>query len=100
MRDGVNSESNSGRGEGSQCPGSMIRGFFIWGMPLVIRMSGGKISNVNQAVYILSLAGVSGAWILWAKETSGNFDPGECPGYDAGSYDCGLRYCYQYIGTN
>lgn len=42
----------------------------------------------------------AGAYIIWAKETTGNFDPGECPGYDAGSYDCGLRYCYQYIGAN
>lgn len=41
-----------------------------------------------------------GTYILWAKETSGAFDPGECPGYDAGSYDCGLRYCYQFIGPN
>lgn len=40
------------------------------------------------------------AYLIWAKETTGAFDPGECPGFDAGSYDCGLRYCYQHIGTN
>lgn len=44
--------------------------------------------------------GTTGAYLIWAKETTGGFDPGECPGYDAGSYDCGLRYCYQYIGAN
>jgi len=56
------------------------------------------ISNYTAAT--IGGAGGPGAWIIWAKETTGAFDPGECPGYDAGSYDCGLRYCYQYIGAN
>jgi len=47
------------------------------------------------------LAGLGpGAWIIWAKEGTGAFAPGECYGYDAGSYDCNLRYCYQFIGSN
>ena len=41
-----------------------------------------------------------GAWIIWAKEGTSAFKPGECYGFDAGSYDCNLRYCYQYIGSN
>lgn len=57
------------------------------------------ISNTQSPVGSFIFSG-PGAFILWAKETTGAFDPGECPGYDAGSYDCGLRYCYQYIGAN
>ena len=43
-----------------------------------------------------------GAYIIWAKESATTFAPGECAGYgDASSaYDCGLQYCYQYLGTN
>ncbi len=57
------------------------------------------ISNAPSPVGTVTFTG-TGAFLLWAKETSGAFDPGECLGYDAGSYDCGLRYCYQYIGPN
>lgn len=57
------------------------------------------ISNHPSPVGSFTFSG-TGAFLIWAKETTGTFDPGECPGYDAGSYDCGLRYCYQYIGAN
>ncbi|GEM_PF-1539383 len=52
--------------------------------------------------YTASIAGFGGpgAWLIWGKETTGAFAAGECPGYDAGIYDCGIRYCYQYIGPN
>lgn len=57
------------------------------------------ISNHPSPVGSFTFSG-TGAFLIWAKETTGAFDPGECPGYDGGSYDCGLRYCYQYIGAN
>lgn len=57
------------------------------------------ISKTPSPVGSFTFSG-TGAFIIWAKETTGAFDPGECPGYDAGSYDCGLRYCYQFIGAN
>lgn len=57
------------------------------------------ISKTSSPLGTFTFRG-TGAFLIWAKETSGAFDPGECPGFDAGSYDCGLRYCYQYIGAN
>ncbi|MFY9462748.1 MAG: type II secretion system protein [Candidatus Sungiibacteriota bacterium] len=57
------------------------------------------ISNHPNPVGTFTFSG-TGAFLIWAKETTGAFDQGECPGFDAGSYDCGLRYCYQYIGAN
>lgn len=58
----------------------------------------------NSYLYISNLSPSwgfgAGAWIIWAKEGTAAFKPGECYGYDAGSYDCNLRYCYQYIGSN
>lgn len=57
------------------------------------------ISNHPSPVGSFTFQG-TGAFLIWAKETTGAFDPGECPGFDAGSYDCGLRYCYQCIGAN
>lgn len=57
------------------------------------------ISNIPSPVGMFTFSG-PGAFLIWAKETTGAFDQGECPGFDAGSYDCGLRYCYQYIGAN
>jgi len=57
------------------------------------------ISNHSSPVGSFTFQG-PGTFLIWAKETTGAFDPGECPGFDAGSYDCGLRYCYQYIGAN
>ena len=53
-------------------------------------------SNYPSAIHG---AGGPGAWIIWVKEGS-NFATSECPGYNAGSYDCGLYYCFQYIGPN
>lgn len=38
------------------------------------------------------------AYLIWAKEGPA-FTPGECIGY-AQDVDCGLHYCYQYIGPN
>ncbi len=58
------------------------------------------VSNQPSPVGTFTFSGGPSAFIIWAKETSGGFDPGECPGHDAGSYDCGLRYCYQFIGPN
>ena len=58
------------------------------------------ISNSPSPQGTFTFSGGSGAFLIWAKETTGAFDPGECPGYDGGSYDCGLRYCYQFIGVN
>jgi len=55
------------------------------------------ISNYPAAI---GQVGGPGAWLIWAKESATPFAPGECPGYDASSYDCGLQYCYQYLGTN
>lgn len=57
------------------------------------------ISNTPSPVGSFSFSG-TGAFLIWAKETTEAFAPGECVGYDAASYDCGLRYCYQFIGQN
>lgn len=70
-----------------------------------VSTSGGSSCYAYDSyLYISNHTGLStfgpGAYLIWAKETTGAFDPGECPGYDAASYDCGLRYCYQFIGPN
>ena len=57
------------------------------------------ISNTPSPVGSFTFSG-TGAFLIWAKESATAFDPGECVGYAAGSYDCGLQYCYQYIGAN
>jgi prepilin-type N-terminal cleavage/methylation domain-containing protein len=58
------------------------------------------LSSYTSTIGGYGVAGQPGAWLLWAKESTDAFAPGECPGYDGGSYDCGLRYCYQYLGPN
>lgn len=57
------------------------------------------ISNTPSPVGSFTFPG-TGAFLIWAKESATPFAPGECVGYNAGSYDCGLQYCYQYIGSN
>ncbi|MBI3421244.1 MAG: hypothetical protein HY006_04210 [Candidatus Sungbacteria bacterium] len=57
------------------------------------------LSNTGSPVGSFTFTG-PGAFLIWAKESATAFAPGECVGYDAGSYDCGLQYCYQYVGQN
>lgn len=94
------------RGSYSALPAQAVTDLspYLSSLPLTAVKTNSSCYAYDSYLYISSSRPIGptgpGAYIIWAKETTGAFDPGECVGYDAGSYDCGLRYCYQYIGPN